>query len=166
MDMNMNKIIFRLIAVFAISLFCLQSKTVQAQIVPNAQIYGKKEYYQGEEIVEYALKFLGNPYRYGGNSLTKGIDCSHFVWNVLRNTAFYEGKYLTSQKWKKVGQKISSLGQAKAGDIIIYSHHVAIYDGKGFIIEARNRKYGITANRKADHGKILGIRRFKKIGQY
>lgn len=119
-----------------------------------------EEIQESNDIVEYAKQYIGNPYVYGGNSLTDGIDCSHFVWQVLKNTGHYDGEYTTSAGWKTLGQSISSLDEAQAGDIIVYSGHVAIYDGQGKLIQAKGSKYGITYDRDADYKKILAIRRF------
>ncbi len=114
----------------------------------------------GEKIVAYAKQFVGNPYVWGGNSLTKGIDCSHFVYQVLKNCGYYDGPYVTSTYWRTKGKAVSSLAQAQAGDIICYKGHVAIYDGKGMIVEAKGKKWGITHDRSAKYGKIYAIRRF------
>lgn len=114
----------------------------------------------GEAIVAFAEQFIGNPYVWGGNSLTNGIDCSHFVYQVLRHCGVYAEGYVTSLGWREKGQPVSSLAEAKAGDIICYSGHVGIYDGKGGIVEARGSKWGITHNRPADFTTILTIRRF------
>ncbi|HAE44774.1 MAG TPA: hypothetical protein DCG37_04150, partial [Lachnospiraceae bacterium] len=114
----------------------------------------------GESIVDYASQFLGNPYVWGGNSLTGGIDCSHFVWQVLQNCGVYEGEYRTSGEWASAGEPVSSLDEAQAGDVIVYSGHVAIYDGEGGIVEAKGSAYGITNDRPADCKSIVAIRRF------
>ncbi|MDO4478908.1 MAG: NlpC/P60 family protein [Lachnospiraceae bacterium] len=114
----------------------------------------------GEDIVEFACRWLGNPYVWGGNSLTNGIDCSHFVWQVLRATGHYSGGYMTSGYWAGAGQRVGSLAEARAGDIIVYSGHVAIYDGNGMIVEAKGSAWGITHDRAADCKRIIAIRRF------
>lgn len=114
----------------------------------------------GQAIVAFAEQFIGNPYVWGGNSLTDGIDCSHFVYQVLRHCGVYAEGYVTSLGWREKGQPVASLAEAKAGDIICYSGHVAIYDGEGGIVEARGSKWGITHNRAADFTTILTIRRF------
>lgn len=114
----------------------------------------------GASIVSYAKQFVGNPYVWGGNSLTNGIDCSHFVWQVLRNCGAYSGGYRTSAGWRSLGRPVASLSQAQAGDVICYSGHVAIYDGNGRIVEAQSSSAGITCNRRADSSPILAIRRF------
>ena len=114
----------------------------------------------GSSIVAYADQFVGNPYVWGGNSLTNGIDCSHFVYQVLKNTGAYSGGYTTSAGWRGMGTAVSSLSEAKAGDVICYSGHVAIYDGNGGIVEAKGTKWGITHDRSANCKTILAIRRF------
>ena len=121
------------------------------------------------EIVNYARQFVGNPYVWGGSSLTNGCDCSHYVWLILLHVGYYKGEYRTSLEWAEVGEKVNSLAEAQAGDIIVYadngtSGHVAIYDGNGKILEARGEEYGIIDSRDADHGRqIVGIRRFHKL---
>ncbi|MCI5700378.1 MAG: NlpC/P60 family protein [Lachnospiraceae bacterium] len=114
----------------------------------------------GASIVAYAKQFVGNPYVWGGNSLTNGIDCSHFVWQVLRNCGVYSGGYATSAGWRTLGNPVGSLSQAQAGDVICYSGHVAIYDGNGRIVEAQSSSAGITCNRSVSCSPILAIRRF------
>jgi cell wall-associated NlpC family hydrolase len=112
------------------------------------------------DIVDYANQFIGNPYVYGGNSLTDGIDCSHFVYQVLTNTGHYNGGYATSDGWVSLGSEVSSLDEAVAGDVIVYPGHVAFYDGAGGLIEAQGSSTGITSGRPANHGTILAIRHF------
>ncbi len=114
----------------------------------------------GSAIVAYADQFVGNPYVWGGNSLTNGIDCSHFVYQVLKNCGVYSGGYVTSAGWRSKGRAVSSLSEAQAGDVLCYSGHVAIYDGHGGIVEAQSSRAGITHNRSASYKTILAIRRF------
>ena len=114
----------------------------------------------GSDIVAYADRWLGNPYVWGGNSLTNGCDCSHFVYLVLKNCGAYSGGYRTSGEWPYAGKKVSSLSEARAGDVIVYSGHVAIYDGHGGIVEAKGEKWGICHDRSANYKTILAIRRF------
>ena len=114
----------------------------------------------GSAIVAYADQFVGNPYVWGGNSLTNGIDCSHFVYQVLKNCGVYSGGYVTSSGWRSQGRAVSSLSEAQAGDVICYSGHVAIYDGAGGIVEAKGSAWGITHDRSATCKTILAIRRF------
>ena len=113
------------------------------------------------DIVSYANQFVGNPYAWGGNSLTNGSDCSHFVWNVLKDTGHYSGGYAMADDWAYLGQSVSSLDQAQAGDVVVYSGHVAIYNGQGGIIEAQSSQAGITNDRNVDANTITAIRHFE-----
>ena len=114
----------------------------------------------GSDIVAYADQFVGCPYVWGGSSLTEGCDCSHFVWLVLMNCGVYSGDYLTSGEWAYAGSPVSSLADARAGDIVVYSGHVAIYDGAGMIVEAKGSAWGITHDRNVTCKPIVAIRRF------
>lgn len=116
----------------------------------------------GDGVVKFAKQFVGNPYVWGGNSLTDGIDCSHFVHQVLTRCGLFDGEYTTSLGWRTLGEEVKSLEDAKAGDVVCYEGHVAFYDGDGKIVEAQGRNAGITENRKVDSKEILTIRRFTK----
>lgn len=120
----------------------------------------QKTYTSNSDIISYANQFVGNPYTWGGNSLTSGVDCSHFVWNVLKDTGHYSGGYAVADDWSYLGQSVSSLDQAQAGDVVVYSGHVAIYDGQGGIIQAQSSQAGITNDRAADSSTIVSIRHF------
>lgn len=110
----------------------------------------------GEELVEYALQFVGNPYKWGGNSLTEGCDCSGFVKLVYEYFGFDTPRY--SQSFKTYGKPVA-FENIKAGDIVVYPGHVAIYIGNGYIVEAQSTKRGITCNRLVTCSKITAIRR-------
>lgn len=127
--------------------------------------------YDGDDdIVKFAVKYVGNKYVYGGNSLTNGIDCSHFVYQVLKRTGHYNGGYVTSTNWRKKGTAVSGgLKNAKAGDVLVYNGHVVIYMGGGKIVHASNSKPypkgGIKISKPSNlntyHGGLVAIRRFK-----
>lgn len=137
------------------------SGTSSSQSTPAKQEPVKPSGVSGAAIVAYADQFVGNPYVWGGNSLTNGIDCSHFVYQVLKNCGVYSGGYVTSAGWRSQGRAVTGgISQAQAGDVICYSGHVAIYDGHGGIVEAKGSKWGITHDRSATHTTILAIRRF------
>ena len=111
----------------------------------------------GEQLVSYALQFVGNPYKWGGNSLTNGCDCSGFVNLIYRHFGF-TGVPRQSQAFKSYGQPVS-FENIKAGDIVVYPGHVAIYIGNGRIVEAQSTKAGITCNRSVTCSTITAIRR-------
>lgn len=111
----------------------------------------------GTKIVEEAMKYVGNPYVYGGNSLTSGIDCSGFTKAIMAK--FGAEIPRTSYGQAKVGKAIASLSGARAGDLIVYANHVAIYDGKGGIVHAANSQLGITTSKNASSQTIIAIRR-------
>ena len=117
----------------------------------------KKVKTKGELVAEYALKFVGNPYVYGGCSLTKGTDCSGFVMLIYRHFGITLPHYDAAIRSK--GKRVSSLEKAKAGDIICYYGHVAIYLGDGRIVHASNSRDGIKISERADYRTIAGIRR-------
>ena len=114
----------------------------------------------GNGIITFAKQFVGRPYVWGGNSLTDGIDCSHFVWQILTRCGAYDGEYTISGGWRSLGTEVASLDEARAGDVICYNGHVALYDGEGKIVEALNENAGITCDRPVDCDTILTIRRF------
>lgn len=110
----------------------------------------------GSSVVSYAMQFVGNPYVWGGNSLTNGVDCSGFVHEVYAHFGISTPRY--SQAFKSVGQAVS-FDNIQPGDVVVYPGHVAIYAGGGVIVEAQSTKAGITANRNVQCHTILAIRR-------
>lgn len=110
----------------------------------------------GSAVVAYASQFVGNPYVWGGNSLTNGADCSGFVHQVYAHFGISTPRY--SQDFKTVGNPVS-FDCIKPGDIVVYKGHVAIYAGGGIIVEAQSTKAGITKRRSVQCHTILAIRR-------
>lgn len=110
----------------------------------------------GEAVVAYALKFVGNPYVWGGNSLTNGCDCSGFVHLVYQHFGISTPRY--SQSFKTVGQPVA-YNNMQAGDVVVYPGHVAIYIGNGCIVEAQSTRAGITSYRQVNCHTITAIRR-------
>lgn len=110
----------------------------------------------GKAVAEYALQFVGNPYVYGGTSLTNGADCSGFVMSVYAN--FGVSLPHSSSADRSQGYAVDGLANAQPGDLICYSGHVALYIGNGQIVHASTAKTGIIVSR-ADYKKILAIRR-------
>lgn len=115
----------------------------------------------GEELVQYALQFVGNPYVWGGNSLTNGCDCSGFVHLIYGHFGYETVRY--SMSFLNEGVPVDR-ADVRPGDIVVYTMHngighVAIYIGNGKIVEAQSSAAGITANRSIDCREIAGIRR-------
>lgn len=110
----------------------------------------------GQAVVNYAMQFLGNPYVYGGNSLTNGTDCSGFVKGVY--AAFGINLPRTSSEQRSVGYGVS-LSDIQPGDIVCYSGHVGIYAGNNTLIHASNEKTGITLTSPVTYRKVLAVRR-------
>lgn len=113
---------------------------------------------KGQSVIAYAKRFLGNPYVYGGSSLTHGTDCSGFVMSVYKH--FGISLPHSSYALRSVGRKVSGgIKNAKPGDIICYSGHVALYMGNNKVIHASNPSSGIKITNNASYRKIVAIRR-------
>jgi len=110
----------------------------------------------GNAVAQFALQFKGNPYVYGGTSLTNGADCSGFVMSVYKN--FGVSLPHSSSADRSVGSGVGSLAEAQPGDIICYSGHVGIYIGGNQIVHASTSKTGIIVS-NASYRNILAIRR-------
>ena len=110
----------------------------------------------GADVVQFAKQFVGNPYVYGGTSLTNGADCSGFVMSVYKN--FGVSLPHSSAADRSVGAAVNGLENAQPGDIICYSGHVGIYAGNGQIVHASTSKTGIIVS-NANYRSILSIRR-------
>ncbi len=110
----------------------------------------------GADVVKFAMQFVGNPYVYGGSSLTNGTDCSGFVMSVYNN--FGVSLPHSSAADRSVGATVNGLENAQPGDIICYSGHVGIYAGNGQIVHASTSKTGIIVS-SATYRSILSIRR-------
>lgn len=118
---------------------------------------------KGKQIANTGLKYVGNPYVYGGNSLTNGIDCSGFT-KQIHALCGISGLPRTSSAQRSGGKAVTGgLSNALPGDVICYSGHVAIYIGGGQIVHASNPapypKGGIKTG-SASYRSILAIRRY------
>lgn len=107
----------------------------------------------GSAVANYALQFVGNPYVYGGSSLTNGTDCSGFVMSVYN--AFGVGLPHQSGAQRSCGYGVS-VGEAQPGDVMCYSGHVGIYIGNGQMVHASTPSTGIVVS---DIGSPIAVRR-------
>ena len=110
----------------------------------------------GVDVANFALQFVGNPYVYGGTSLTNGADCSGFVMSVYAN--FGVSLPHSSAADRNVGYDVGGMANAQPGDIVCYSGHVAIYIGNGQIVHASTAKTGIIVS-NATYRQPLCVRR-------
>lgn len=110
----------------------------------------------GQAVVNYALQFVGNPYVWGGTSLTNGADCSGFIMSVYAHFGYSLPH--SSAAMRSCGRSVS-YSEAQPGDIICYSGHVAIYMGGGQIVHASDEKSGIKVSSNAAYRQILSVRR-------
>lgn len=112
----------------------------------------------GRKIADYGLKFVGNPYVWGGESLTKGADCSGFVLAVFKHFGISLPHDAHAQR--NYGIKIASLKDARAGDLICYHGHIGIYIGNNQIVHAMNEANGICVKTIGyNHKPIVTIQR-------
>ena len=110
----------------------------------------------GKAVVDYAVQFVGNPYVYGGTSLTNGADCSGFVMSVYEN--FGVSLPHSSTADRNVGVDVGGLENAQPGDLVCYSGHVGIYIGDGQIVHASTASTGIKIS-DADYRTPVAVRR-------
>ena len=109
----------------------------------------------GQAIVDYACQFIGNPYVWGGTSLTDGADCSGFVQSVFAQF----GISLPRTTYDQISAGVEvSYDQAMPGDLICYDGHIGIYIGNGQIVNAQNPEQGIGIS-PATYTTILSVRR-------
>lgn len=137
----------------------------QAQTAPAASTtapaatvtYSEDSSEMGIAVADYALQFVGNPYVYGGSSLTNGTDCSGFVMSVYANFGVSLPHSSSADRSQGSGVE-GGLENAQPGDIICYSGHVGLYIGNGQIVHASTKKTGIIVS-SASYKKVLAIRR-------
>ena len=110
----------------------------------------------GSQIADFGLRFVGNPYVYGGTSLTNGADCSGFVMQVYRNFGITLPR--TSGEQAKCGMAVAGIENARKGDLICYPGHIGIYIGDGKIVHASTAATGIKVS-TATYRQISAIRR-------
>ena len=110
----------------------------------------------GSAVVNYACQFVGNPYVWGGTSLTNGADCSGFIMSVYAH--FGVSLPHSSSAMRGVGREVS-VSDMQPGDIVCYSGHVAIYVGNNTIVHASTPESGIKYTSPAAYRSIITVRR-------
>ncbi len=110
----------------------------------------------GQNVASFASQFVGNPYVYGGTSLTAGCDCSGFTMSVYRNFGISLPR--TAEEQRGAGTAVASLEEARPGDLCCYPGHVGIYIGGGQIVHASTAATGIKYS-NANYRPIVCIRR-------
>lgn len=109
----------------------------------------------GKKVAKYACQYIGNPYVYGGTSLTNGADCSGFVYRVYKDFGYNLSR--TSYEQRSAGTSVD-YSDAQPGDLICYDGHIGIYIGDGKIVHASTAKTGIKVS-NANYRPILSVRR-------
>lgn len=109
----------------------------------------------GKQIARYACQYIGNPYVWGGTSLTNGADCSGFVYRVYKDFGYNISRTSYSQRSEGTGV---AYADAQPGDLICYDGHIGIYIGGGYIVHASSQKTGIKVS-KATYRTIVAVRR-------
>ena len=115
---------------------------------------------KGQEIADFALQFVGNPYVWGGTSLTNGADCSGFVQSVYRNFGISLPRVAADQA--QAGNRVS-LEQLQTGDLIFYAdggaiYHVVLYLGNGQVVHASSAATGIKISPVNWQNAVWGVR--------
>ncbi|MCI6637187.1 MAG: NlpC/P60 family protein, partial [Lachnospiraceae bacterium] len=113
--------------------------------------------FSGQDVVNYALQFVGNPYVWGGTSLTNGCDCSGFVQQVYAHF----GVSLSRTTYTQANEGIAvSYSEMQPGDVINYGSHTSIYIGNNMIVHAADESLGIITQSNPAFEPIVTIRRF------
>ena len=132
------------------------AKTSFAQTTKKASVSYSSSSVTGSRMASYAQQFVGNPYVWGGTSLTNGADCSGFIMSVYAH--FGVSLPHSSSAMRGVGREVS-VSDMQPGDIVCYSGHVAIYMGGGQIVHASSPSTGIKISGNVHYKTILTVRR-------
>ena len=127
----------------------------QAEAEAQAAEAAAQSVASGQEVIDYACQFIGNPYVWGGTSLTDGADCSGFVQSVYAHFGISLPR--TSYEQRSAGYEVS-YEDAQPGDLILYEGHVGLYIGNDQIVNAMNEDQGIGIS-SATYTNIVAVRR-------
>ena len=133
-----------------------ESSSSSTTSTASTKVYASPSGKTGQDVVNYACQFVGNPYVYGGNSLTTGTDCSGFTSLVYK--AFGYTLARTDVGQRSNGIAVNSIEEALPGDIICYPGHVGLYCGNGTIVHASTARTGIKYS-NVDYRQWICIRR-------
>ena len=125
--------------------YCVIEQSLETAVTMKELLFGNGVSDTRISLCQYAKQFIGNPYVWGGTSLTKGADCSGFVQSVYKHFGISLPR--SSREQVNVGTKVS-MAEAKPGDLVFYAkggtiNHVAIYIGNGQVVHASSPKTGI-----------------------
>lgn len=146
--------------VFVSAEYVKVSSELGTAVTMTELLYGQGVSNVRVDLCQYAKEFLGNPYVWGGTSLTKGADCSGYVLSIFK-------KYGVSLPHSSVAQAGSGttikVSEAQPGDLIFYGNgksinHVAIYIGNGQVIHASNPKTGIRISNVSYRSPVKAVR--------
>ena len=147
---------------FISSEYVVVEEKLDTAITMTELLYGQGVSDVRVDLVEYAKQFLGNPYVWGGTSLTNGADCSGFVLSVFKKYGITLSH--SSRAQANEGTKIST-SELKPGDLVFYGNgsgtinHVAIYIGGGQVVHAVNESLGIAVTSTTYTGPVIAVRR-------
>ena len=130
------------------------SRAEEEEAARQAEEEKKKQ--AGSNVISYGSQFVGNPYVWGGSSLTNGADCSGFVMSVYAH--FGISLPHSSAALRGVGRSVD-ISDIQPGDIVCYEGHVGLYAGNGRLLHASNKKDGIKISSSITYRKIVAIRR-------
>lgn len=122
-----------------------RAKKIAAMVEESNRKVEQKRVAERKALVNFALQFVGNPYVYGGTSLTNGADCSGFVMSVFKEFGYDLPRVAAAQY--EASQK-KDISQLETGDLVFYGaggiNHVALYIGDGKVVHALNSNKGIV----------------------
>lgn len=139
----------------------IPEEKLNVELEETFEVEAAEESKEGAEVAKYALQFVGNPYIFGGESLTEGADCSGFTKSIYENFGISLPHAASEQC--EFGMNVDAIEDAIPGDLVFYDtpSHVAIYIGDGMIVHSMSQD-GICVS-EVDFDEIVGIRRILNV---